>query len=168
MNNTEYNEIRPKPTEKIGSNENDSMIPHDDNGESDDWRRKWNVPLAWANSLICESGKNPKDSNFVKIQGTKEIIGVINKFEQSLNALGYYYMYQTPGLINQAITLAVWFWFFIGIFASQGTLNQSEDHISIPVARLFNFPMLHCVEYMLIFGWLRTVIYLRHPFGRDK
>ena len=134
----------------------------------DGWKTKWTHPLLWANAMICRASKNPKDADHVKFQYTREIIRELKIFQRNLRDLSDFNTYHVPNLVIRGITLGIWFWFCMGIFASEGLLTSLNHDISLPAALFMNFPLMHCVQYIMLFQWLHTATFLQNPFGKDK
>ena len=136
--------------------------------DTDVWRKKWSVPILWANNLICEAEESAKiNGDLVVIKESKEIINSLNKFLQELEHVLMFRENPTPHLILQAITIGAYCWFLFGLIASQGLMNVESGN-TIAVCLVANFPGLSCLKYILIFGWLKTAKYLTNPFGEDR
>ena len=134
----------------------------------DGWKVKWAVPLIWANTLLCDASTKPKDAEFFKVKDAKEILRPMAELQRKLEFVSRYADNRIPPMVGQAIRLCTLFWFFMGIFSSQGLLQAQEDKITLPVALLFNFPLTHCIKYILVFSWLLVATYLENPFGYDE
>ena len=134
----------------------------------DGWKTKWSVPLLWANAMINRACNRPQDKDSVKFRFTREILKELKIFQRSLRDLSDYNTYHVPNLVIRGITLGIWFWFGMGIFASEGLLTSLGHDISLSSALLFNFPLMHCIQYIMLFGWLHTATFLQNPFGNDK
>ena len=132
----------------------------------DGWKTKWTVPLLWANSMICRASAEPKDD--LKFKYTREIIRELKIFQRNLRDLSDFNTYHVPNLVIRGITLGIWFWFCMGIFASEGLLTSLGHDISLPSALVLNFPLMHCIQYIMLFQWLHTATFLQNPFGKDK
>ena len=133
---------------------------------SDGWIEKWSLPLLWVNKMTTEikmSGfEHPK---CISIKDQKEMAIMIYKFQSDLQKISNHHFYKTPNLIMQAISAALYFFLFLGIVAGQvGTNNEQMS-----VERLFfDLPVVQCVKYLLLFGWLKTAKDLQNPFGHDR
>ena len=134
----------------------------------DGWKTKWSVPLLWANAMINRACNKPQDKDSVKFRFTREILKELKIFQRSLRDLSDYNTYHVPNLVIRGITLGIWFWFGMGVFASEGLLTSLGHDISLSSALLFNFPLMHCIQYIMLFGWLHTATFLQNPFGNDK
>ena len=140
--------------------------------QQDGWKVKWTVPLIWVNAMLNEADTITKKDDFkykklFKIKELKEILKTTTEFQRRLQHVFEFNDNQLPDLIPQAINLGLWFWLLIGIYSSQGLVNK-ECHVGIPLAIFINFPLLHLIKYMVMFGWLRAATYLQNPFGEDE
>ena len=134
----------------------------------DGWKVKWTVPLLWVNAMLNEAETiTKKDGKLFKIKELKEILKTTTEFQRRLHQVFEFNDNQMPDLILQAINLGLWFWLLIGIYSSQGLINK-DSGVGIPMAILINFPLLHLIKYMVMFGWLRAATYLQNPFGEDE
>ena len=135
----------------------------------DGWKVKWTVPLLWVNSMLNDAETlNPaKDGQDFKVKELKEILKATTEFQLKLYKVFQFNDNQIPDLILSAVKLGVWFWLVLGIFSSQGLVNR-ESNIAIPIALLLNFPVLHIIKYVVMFGWMKAATYLQNPFGDDE
>ena len=136
--------------------------------DGDGWKTKWSVPLLWANTMISKASTEPKDPSSIKFKQTREILRELKEFQRRLRDLSDFNAYHVPDLVIKGITLGIWFWFSMGIFASEGLLISLSHKVSLFSALILNFPLLHCVQYIMLFGWLQTATYLQNPFGKDE
>ena len=134
----------------------------------DGWKTKWTVPLLWANAMISRACNKTQDQDSVRFQLTREMLRELKTFQRSLRDLSDFNTYHVPNLVIRGITLGIWFWFCMGIFASEGLLTSLGHEISLSSALVLNFPLMHCVQYIMLFGWLHTATFLQNPFGNDK
>lgn len=68
----------------------------------------------------------------------------------------------------QCITLALYFFISLGVFAGQTMSFHEGDKRSMWEKLLSSFPFYYCVKYILLIGWLKTAKDLQTPFGEDK
>ena len=143
----------------------------------DSWKVKWTVPLIWVNAMLNEAetlnpakpgnDAKPPSNGMLRIKELKEILKTTTEFQRRLHQVFEFNDNQIPDLIIQAIKLGVWFWLFVGIVSSQGLINK-EANVGIPFALIMNFPLLHIIKYVVMFGWLHAASYLQNPFGKDE
>lgn len=134
----------------------------------DGWKVKWTIPLIWVNSMLNEAETlTKKDGKLFKIKELKEILKTTTEFQRRLHQVFEFNDNQIPDLILQAINLGLWFWLMVGVVSSQGLVNK-EWRVMIPFALVLNFPFLHLIKYIVMFGWLRAATYLQNPFGEDE
>lgn len=147
--------------------------------KEDGWLERWATPLLWANKMICNvrkdenSGENGIPSVLVK-ETTRMEIAILN-YQNALEQLNKEYYFNIPGLMHQVISLALYFFFFLGVFAGQNLsiyTNDStieEHNTASMIGRLaLNFPFYFIAKYMLLIGWIKLAEDLQSPFGDDK
>ena len=141
----------------------------------DCWLEKWTTPLLWVNQMVCRVNKDTKvvDGNGdvedgVKFRDPKEIGITLFKFKDQLQSLSNQYYYKIPDLMLQCITLALYFFMSLGVFAGQSLSFHAEDTRPIWEKLLGAFPLYYCVKYILLIGWLKTAKDLQNPFGEVK
>ena len=142
--------------------------------DDDCWLEKWCTPLLWINKMINSVGKDTKLRDFTghlesgaRFKDTKEISIAIFKFKDHLQTLSYQYYFRIPDLMLQCISIALYFFIFLGIFAAQGVEFHSEDHRNLLEVVVCHFPFYYCIKYILLIGWLMAAKDLQNPFGED-
>ena len=147
--------------------------------KEDGWLERWATPLLWANKMICNvrkegtSGTNGIPSVIVK-DTTRMEIAILN-YQNALEQLNKEYYFNIPGLMHQVISIALYVFFCLGIFAGQNLSiytndsNIEEHNTASLIGRLaLNFPFYFCAKYMLLIGWIKLAEDLQSPFGDDK
>ena len=137
------------------------------NDSDDCWKMKWTVPLLWVNAMLNEAETLTKGGKDFKIKELKEILKTTTEFQKRLHQVFEFNENMIPDLIIQAIKLGVYFWLIIGIVSSQGLINK-EAGVAMYFALIFNFPLLHIIKYVVMFGWLKAASFLQNPFGEDE
>ena len=132
----------------------------------DAWKCKWPIPLLWANTLICQAHTRSQSTEF-KFKDFKEVLKATKSYQRELHAVYEGAKNQIPDLMTQALRVGVWFWLFLGIFSAQG-LEYAGPKLHVLLALLFNLPLMHIVEYSMMFGWLHAASYLQNAFGYDE
>ena len=97
----------------------------------------------------------------------KEVIKEIGFFQDELHRVHEMNINKVPDLLTQALLLGIYFWYFFGIFSSQGLINK-EHNIHFVLALLANFPLLQIMKYMVMMGWVRAAFGMQQPFGCDE
>ena len=135
----------------------------------DAWKTKWSIPLIWANSMLNEADTlhSGKEGMSLKIKELKDIIAKMTEFQKKLHQVFEHNEHQIPHLILQAVKIGLWFWLLVGVVSSQGLVN-SESNNNLLLALIFNFPALHIIQYIIMFGWLHAAAELQTPFGKDE
>ena len=135
----------------------------------DAWKTKWSIPLIWANSMLNEADTlhSGKEGKSLKIKELKDIIAKMTEFQKKLHQVFEHNEHQIPHLILQAVKMGLWFWLLVGVVSSQGLVN-SESNNNLLLALIFNFPALHIIQYIVMFGWLNAAAELQNPFGKDE
>ena len=75
--------------------------------------------------------------------------------------------YKIPDLMQQCITIAMYFFMFLGIFAGQSLTFHIGDKRSLFEKMITDFPFYYCIKYILFIGWLKTAKDLESPFGQN-
>ena len=142
--------------------------------DDDCWLEKWSTPLLWINKMINSVGKDTKLWDFTRhpesgarFKDTKEISITIFKFKDHLQTLSYQYYFRIPDLMLQCISIALYFFIFLGIFAAQGVEFRPEDDRNLLEVVVCHFPFYYCIKYILLIGWLMAAKDLQNPFGED-
>ena len=138
-------------------------------GSKDGWKDKWWIPLSWAFTIINEDEKNGKGL----FKDHKYIMSNVGNIGHQLAHISEYAETPVPPIQNQACTIAAWVLLILGVFAGQtehfaehdGVGDISAEHRLIMVVS--NFPVLQCIVFLLIFGWLNAGSRLNKPFGSD-
>ena len=135
----------------------------------DGWKVKWTIPIIWANEMLSKAQKlHPsKSGQMFSIIELKEILKVLSEFQRSLHRVFHLNNNRVPDLIIQAIKVGLWWWLLVGVVSSQGLINK-ESNINIIVALILNFPAMHVMQYIVMFGWLHAASYMQNPFGYDE
>ena len=63
-----------------------------------------------------------------------------------------------------AIETGLRVWIVVGILAAQNSYSR-ENGLWIPFALVFNFPIVHLVELVVVFSWIHEASLLINPFG---
>ena len=136
----------------------------------DAWKTKWSIPLIWANSMLneAETLHSAKEGKSLKIKELKDIIAKMTEFQKKLHQVFEHNEHQIPHLILQAVKVGLCFWLIVGVVSSQGLVNSESKNISVLLALIFNFPALHIIQYVIMFGWLNAAVELQNPFGTDE
>ena len=136
------------------------------------WLENWTIPLLWINKMVSSVGKETqiKDLKGNVVPGVRfgdgaQISNAVFKLKDQLEALSKQYDHQTPDLMLQCITLAIYYVMILGTFAAQNTVFCSDNNILYKL--ISSFPLFHCVKYIVLIGWLKTAKDLRYPFGDD-
>ena len=142
--------------------------------DDDCWLEKWTIPLVWVNKIVSNVNKDTKvtDENGtvkigVRFDAPKQVGDAIYKIKDKLQMLSNSYDFFIPHIMLQCITLAMYFFMFLGVFASQGQVFDPHDNRTIAVKLLCDFPLYFCVKYCLLIGWLKAAKDLQNPFGED-
>ena len=142
--------------------------------DDDCWLEKWTTPLLWVNKMICSVSKDTKVldhhgdvENRVRFRDAKEVGIELFAFKKHLQQLSNQYYFKLPDLMQQCITIAMYFFMFLGIFAGQSMTFQTGDKRSILEKLIIDFPFYYCIKYILLIGWLKTAKDLENPFGQN-
>ena len=140
----------------------------------DCWLEKWTTPLLWVNKMICSVNKDSiimdnhgNVENRVRFRDAKEIGIELFAFKKHLQQLSNQYYYKIPDLMQQCITIAMYFFMFLGIFAGQSLTFHIGDKRSMFEKLITDFPFYYCIKYILLIGWLKTAKDLESPFGQN-
>ena len=137
---------------------------------------KWFLPLSWAAFTVRDAGMDSEDKSLKEHKLCVKELGGIQK---KLLNLTDFKKYHLPELMNQAVTLVIFVYFFCGLIASQGQQSceilraTNKDAYggrvgSTITALLMNFPFFQIMKYLLILTWFRVGKYLQRPFGHDR
>jgi hypothetical protein len=144
--------------------------------ETDDdcWLEKWTIPLVWVNKIVYNVNKDTKATaengtakTGVRFEAPKDVGAAIYKIKDNLQMLSNSYYFVIPHIMLQCITLAMYFFMFLGVFASQGQVFDPDDKRTIAAKLICDFPLYYCVKYCLLIGWLKAAKDLQNPFGED-
>ena len=120
--------------------------------DDDCWLEKWSTPLLWVNKIVCNVNKDTKvtDENGtvkigVRFEAPKEVVAAINKIKDNLQMLSNSYYFSIPHIMLQCITLAMYFFMFLGVFASQGQVFDPDDNRTLAQKLVCDFPLYFCV-----------------------
>jgi len=144
----------------------------------DAWLERWDTPLLWANKMIwnvrkkCEKEECKENASSCELKNFHRILfnnnGSVEKallaFRDSLESLSKQYYFPVPGLMQQVINLALYFFIGIGVFAGQSLRWETTSLIE---QILLNFPLYYCAKYVLLIGWAKIAEDLKNPFGDD-
>ena len=70
--------------------------------------------------------------------------------------------------MRECVTIALYFFMFLGVLGAQGVIFHPADNRTMIEKLIFDFPLIYCVKYLLLIGWLKTAKDLQNPFGEDK
>ena len=142
--------------------------------DDDCWLEKWSTPLLWINKMIHSVGRDTEVKDFTghvetgaRFKDAKEIGITIFRVKEHLQSLGNQFYYRIPDLMLQCISIALYFFIFLGIFAGQGIEFNPDDDRNLLEVLICHFPFYYCVKYILLIGWLKAAKDLQNPFGED-
>lgn len=151
-------------------------------GNDDGWLERWATPLLWADKMAwnvkkeCKKEtckKDPDNCELKKLKNFDKVIvnpsnGNVEKallnLQDALDQLSKEYYNPLPGLINEVIVFAMYFFMGIGIIAGQGFHSDIPDFFD---KMIFNFPLYFCTKYTLLLGWIKLAKDLQNPYGDD-
>ena len=142
--------------------------------DDDCWLEKWSTPLLWINKMIHSVGRDTEVKDFTghvesgaRFKDAKEIGITIFRVKEHLQSLSNQFYYRIPDLMLQCISIALYFFIFLGIFAGQGIEFNPDDDRNLLEVLICHFPFYYCVKYILLIGWLKAAKDLQNPFGED-
>ena len=129
------------------------------------WTDQWHIPLGWA-TLMCTEGAVGEDVYIKKEHKfiTKAIAGIQKKLEGIIE----HFHNPIPTIMTQAVTIGCWGFLICSVVSGQ----QVEDidragEVNFGILWILDWPFLHMVQILLVFGWLRVGMYLQNPFEYD-
>ena len=135
--------------------------------EGDVWKKKWTIPLLWANSMLNDAHSKAAVTKDFIFKDFKEVIKEIGFFQDELHRVHEMNINNVPDLLTQALLIGLNFWYILGMFSSQGLINK-EHNIHFVLALFMNFPLLQIMKYMVMMGWVRAAFSMQQPFGYDE
>ena len=135
--------------------------------EGDVWKKKWTIPLLWANSMLTDAHSKAADTQDFIFKDFKEVIKEIGFFQDELHRVHEMNINNVPDLLTQALLIGIYFWYFWGMVSAQGLINK-EHNIHIVLALIMNIPILQIMKYMVMMGWVRAAFSMQQPFGCDE
>ena len=151
-------------------------------GNDDGWLERWATPLLWANKMVwnvkkeCKKEackKDPDNCELKKLKNFDKVIinpsnGNVEKtllnLQDALDQLSKEYYNPLPGLINEVIVLAMYFFMMVGVVAGQGFHSDTPTFFE---RMILNFPLYFCAKYILLLGWIKLAKDLQNPYGND-
>ena len=130
----------------------------------DGWKKKWNIPLMWVNAMLNNLETVSATLDDVKVKAMKENHKATTDFHKRLRKLIEANNNHLPKLFLSAIEWGLRVWLIVGILAAQNSYS-GERGLWIPLALLFNFPLVHLVELVVVFSWIHEASLLISPFG---
>ena len=132
--------------------------------------------MAWNVKKECKKEsckKDPENCVLKKLKNFDKVIvnpsnGNVEKtllnLQDALDQLSKEYYNPLPGLINEVIVFAMYFFMSIGIIAGQGFHSDTPDFFD---KMILNFPLYFCTKYTLLLGWIKLAKDLQNPYGDD-
>ena len=139
---------------------------------SESWIEKWTAPLLCIKKL----------ENNLSLDGSKQImVKDINEglykhqgeFTSRLEMLQNYYEYRIPRSIIRVLTVAIYVNLALGAIAGQEftrvvALEDSGGYYRDFSFIFYDFSMFALIQFLALFGWLKTATDLSCPFGSDR
>ena len=91
--------------------------------DGQDLSKYWWVPMNWACQLVQDNSSNGI------IKDTKDVIGSLTRFQQSLSGLLEYHLNPIPVLCCHAVHIAAWGFLIFGACASQTCEGKHAWHL---------------------------------------
>ena len=132
----------------------------------DGWRMNWKLPLMWVNSMLNDLDTISSKNDDVKLKALKENLKSTTAFLRCLDKLVNSNANKLPSFLNGFLKLGLLVWLLLGIVSAQTNINCQM--FSLPITLVFNFPLMHISELILMFIWLQTASFLVDPFCFDK
>uniref|UniRef100_A0A915PHA6 Bestrophin homolog n=1 Tax=Setaria digitata TaxID=48799 RepID=A0A915PHA6_9BILA len=123
---------------------------------------KYWLPITWSMTHVLNARRSGKVKNDLE---TSKLIDELKAFRECLQTLSNYDWVPLPLVYPQVITISVYFYFIVCLFARQHflptTQNDLEFHFDIVL------PVMTMVEFLFYVGWMKVAMNLLNSFGED-
>ncbi|KAM3723681.1 Bestrophin [Dirofilaria immitis] len=123
---------------------------------------KYWMPITWSVTHVLNARRSGKVMNDLE---TSKLVDELKVFRKCLQTLTNYDWVPLPLVYPQLITISVYFYFIICLFARQNflpiTKNDFEFHFDIVL------PVMTMVEFLFYVGWMKVAMNLLNSFGED-
>uniref|UniRef100_A0A8R1Y218 Bestrophin homolog n=1 Tax=Onchocerca volvulus TaxID=6282 RepID=A0A8R1Y218_ONCVO len=123
---------------------------------------KYWMPITWSVTHVLNARRSGKVMNDLE---TSKLVDELKTFRNSLQTLINYDWVPLPLVYPQLITISIYFYFIVCLFARQhfspAIKNDVEFHFDIVL------PVMTMVEFLFYVGWMKVAMNLLNSFGED-
>ena len=133
--------------------------------DGDGWTDQWHIPLGWA-TLLCNDGAVGEEVYIKKEH--KFVAKAILRIQKNLEGIIEHFHNPIPAIMTQAVTIACWVLLICSVVSGQQVDDiERAGEKPLDIFFVLDWPYLHGVVLLLLFGWLRVGMYLQNPFEYD-
>ncbi|CAG9539780.1 unnamed protein product [Cercopithifilaria johnstoni] len=123
---------------------------------------KYWLPITWSMTHVLDARRSGKVMNDLE---TIKLIDELKSFRECLQTLTNYDWVPLPLVYPQVITISVYFYFIVCLFARQhfraAVTKNLEFHFDMVL------PVMTMVEFLFYVGWMKVAMNLLNSFGED-
>ncbi|VBB25173.1 unnamed protein product [Acanthocheilonema viteae] len=124
---------------------------------------KYWLPITWSVTHVLNARRSGKVINDLE---TSKLIDELKAFRECLQTLTNYDWVPLPLVYPQVITISVYFYFIVCLFARQNfraavVRTDLEFHFDMVL------PVMTMVEFLFYVGWMKVAMNLLNSFGED-
>ncbi|VDN02203.1 unnamed protein product [Thelazia callipaeda] len=122
------------------------------------------MPIMWSVTHVINARRTGKVNNDME---TNKLLDELKAFRSCLQILANYDWVPLPLVYPQVITISVYFYFIVCLFARQHfpqpttTTNETKPQVDIVL------PIMTMVEFLFYVGWMKIAMSLLNSFGED-